>query len=57
MHTGLRIGEISALKWNNIQFDRQLLIVENTYQRLPLPNENKTILTEAPAKKVRLLKE
>ena len=50
MHTGLRIGEISALKWNNIQFDRQLLIVENTYQRLPLPNENKTILTEAPAK-------
>ncbi|WP_429976314.1 hypothetical protein [Enterococcus sp. DIV0086] len=45
------------MKWNNIQFDRQLLIVENTYQRLPLPNENKTILTEAPAKKVRLLKE
>ncbi|EIQ7138210.1 tyrosine-type recombinase/integrase [Enterococcus faecalis] len=34
MHTGMRIGEICALKWRDIRFDQQLLTVEATYQLL-----------------------
>lgn len=45
LHTGMRIGEIAALKWGNIYFDRNILSVENTYQRLPLTTIGKTTLS------------
>lgn len=34
LHTGLRIGEISALKWTDINFERKELVVSRTLQRL-----------------------
>lgn len=39
LHTGLRIGEIAALTWENIDFANRKLYVENTYQRVLLPSE------------------
>lgn len=36
LHTGLRIGEIAALRWSEIDFDRNLIQVTHTYQRVPL---------------------
>lgn len=34
LYTGLRIGEISALTWEDIDFNNQVLHVQNTYQRV-----------------------
>jgi len=36
LHTGLRIGEIAALKWSDIDFERNIITVNKTYQRVPL---------------------
>ncbi|MGH1846809.1 site-specific integrase [Enterococcus gilvus] len=45
LYTGLRIGEIAALKWNDIDFERNLIHVTHTYQRVPLQlRERKTQL-------------
>lgn len=40
LHTGLRIGEIAALTWENIDFSKRKLYVESTYQRVQLPSAN-----------------
>ncbi|MGK0607414.1 tyrosine-type recombinase/integrase, partial [Enterococcus gilvus] len=50
MHTGMRIGEICALKWRDIRFDQQLLTVEATYQRLPLAGTHQTVLNYGSTK-------
>ncbi|MGM0126236.1 hypothetical protein IGI37_003665 [Enterococcus sp. AZ194] len=51
LHTGLRIGEISALKWVNVNLDKGELTVTNTLQRIPNPtNATGTIVTEGVAK-------
>jgi len=43
--TGLRIGEICALKWSDIDEERRILHVNSTVQRLPDPDNPKhTIL-------------
>lgn len=34
LHTGLRIGEIAALKWRDIDFERKIITVNHTYQRI-----------------------
>ena len=36
LYTGLRIGEISALRWSDIDFERNLIQVNQTYQRIAL---------------------
>ncbi|MBO0457553.1 site-specific integrase [Enterococcus hulanensis] len=36
LHTGLRIGEIAALKWSDIDFKRDIITVNQTYQRVAL---------------------
>lgn len=36
LYTGLRIGEISALKWEDIDLDTSIIHVENTIQRIPV---------------------
>jgi len=36
LHTGLRIGEIAALKWSDIDFEHNLITVSQTYQRVPI---------------------
>ncbi|MGH1846819.1 tyrosine-type recombinase/integrase [Enterococcus gilvus] len=45
LYTGLRIGEISALRWSDIDFDRNIIHVNHTYQRISLNlNDRKTQL-------------
>lgn len=51
LYTGLRVGEICALKWEDISFDEQILRVEQTMQRIQKPDdgEKKTeVLVSAP---------
>lgn len=49
--TGLRLGEICALKWSDIDMDLRLLHVNRTVQRISVENANsKTILMETPPK-------
>lgn len=51
LYTGLRIGEICALKWGDILFDEQYLYVHKTMQRLQTlseEGEKTTILISAP---------
>lgn len=43
LHTGMRIGEIAALKWESIDWVNQLIHVQQTFQRLPI-GLNKTQL-------------
>lgn len=51
LYTGLRIGEIAALCWSDIDFDRNLLHVNHTYQRILLTKgQRKTQLVFASAK-------
>lgn len=38
LETGMRIGEICALKWDDIDFDSSVLKVQRTKQRIPLPS-------------------
>lgn len=50
LYTGLRIGEICALKWEDISFDEQCVYVHQTMQRLQVQNsETKTaVIISAP---------
>lgn len=41
LYTGLRIGEISALKWSDIDFERNELVVQRTMQRLSNYDDSK----------------
>lgn len=52
LYTGLRIGEICALKWEDISFDEQYLYVHQTMQRLQTQKngEKKTTVTISPPK-------
>lgn len=36
LHTGMRIGEIAALKWTDINWNKRIINVSQTYQRLPI---------------------
>lgn len=49
LHLGLRIGEISALKWENIDFEKNRLYVTETCQRLN-PSSSRTTLAMGPVK-------
>lgn len=42
LNTGLRIGEICALKWKNVNLDKNILYVKNTLLRVYDNNEKKT---------------
>ena len=47
LHTGLRLGEICSLKWEDVDFSTKSLHVKRTVQRLPQEaGEKKTILVE-----------
>lgn len=51
LHTGLRLGEVCALKWEDIDFENQLLMVRRTVQRLSVKGyPTKTILMETEPK-------
>lgn len=55
LYTGLRIGEICALKWGDINFKRNVLIVSKTIQRIYVKNgknsgKSKIIITSPKTK-------
>lgn len=51
--TGLRLGEICALKWSDIDINEKILWVNRTVQRISVPGrETKTVLMEGTPKSV-----
>lgn len=51
--TGLRVGEICALKWKDIDLERKLLYVSATVQRITVDGkETRTVLLEGEPKSV-----
>ena len=40
LYTGLRIGEICALKWEDVLFDERVLYIHQTMQRLQITNSS-----------------
>ncbi len=47
MHMGLRIGEICGLQWSDIDFEKQILTVRRTVQRVQTETGTE-LLTDAP---------
>lgn len=41
LYTGIRIGELCALKWGNISFEEKTLKIDKTMQRLQCDNQKK----------------
>lgn len=51
LHTGLRLGELCALKWGDIDYNNRTLTVNRTVQRVAVEGHiSKTILMEADPK-------
>lgn len=51
LYTGLRLGEVCALKWSDIDFKNHLLMVNRTVQRICMEGyQTKTILLETEPK-------
>lgn len=44
LNTGLRIGKVCALRWENIDFETRRIHVEKTIERIYSKEENKTIV-------------
>ena len=53
LSTGLRLGEICGLRWEDIDFSHKCLRVSRTVQRVRMPSaDRKTMLVEGPPKTV-----
>ena len=55
LYTGMRIGEVCALKWSDIDLFSNIIRIRNTVQRLPSQNdssESKTELVIMPPKSI-----
>lgn len=48
MYTGLRIGEVCALRWKNIDFEKKLIEVEKTVQRVYMGEKDSKLLFSEP---------
>lgn len=58
LYTGMRIGEICALKWEDVDFTESLIHVRQTVQRIPcvLPDKSKTRILFGTPKSERSLR-
>lgn len=51
LHTGLRLGEVCALKWTDVDFENRLVMVNRTVQRLAVEGQkSRTMLLEVDPK-------
>lgn len=41
LHCGLRLGEICALKWGDVDFERKIIHIRNTVQRIYMPDHSR----------------
>lgn len=58
LSTGLRLGEICALKWEDIDFSQMIIHINRTVQRISVENSRtKTVLMETPPKSVFSIRE
>ncbi len=58
LYTGLRLGEICSLKWDDIDLDQMLIHVNRTVQRIAVENENtKTKLMMTSPKSIYSIRE
>ena len=48
MYTGLRIGEICALKWSDIDFENRIIHVTHTLQRVYVSKRNTKVIYTTP---------
>ena len=51
IHTGIRIGELCALKWSDINFDCQLLHINKTMSRLYTKKDGSRLVITSPKSK------
>ncbi len=51
LNTGIRIGEICALTWKNINLERDTLVINKTMQRIYKDKNNTIILIDTPKSK------
>lgn len=51
MYTGLRIGEICALKWENFDFDNKCIKITHTLQRVYEDKKNTRVIIDNPKTK------
>lgn len=57
LYTGLRLGELCALRWEDIDFENQIIMVSRTVQRLYAEGQQtKTVLLETPPKSVHAIR-
>lgn len=48
LYTGMRIGEICALKWDDIDLNKRIIYVRHTLQRIYIDKKNTKIIIDAP---------
>lgn len=51
LYTGMRIGEVCALRWKNIDFDREIISVENTIERINQEDGTTKVIIDTPKTK------
>lgn len=51
LNTGIRIGEICALTWKNINLETDILVIDKTMQRIYKDKNNTIILVDTPKSK------
>ena len=48
LYTGVRVGEICALKWKNIDLDKKMIYIEKTMQRIVKKGDKSKIIVDTP---------
>lgn len=48
LYTGMRLGEICALRWEDVNWERQTIAVRRTVQRIALPGGGTTLAVGTP---------